>query len=63
MTQALGADRETVMQVLNSMIGEAQMSFTAQEFQVMWEMLADPDSKLQVITVLAVAAQNSGMFK
>lgn len=61
--QALGADRNTVMHVVSGIVTAAGMSFTAEESRALWDMLLDPDSKMEVIEVLADAAQNSGLFE
>ena len=63
MMNALGADAGTVMDVLDQLLTSADMPFTEEESLVMREMLADPETKMHVATMLADGAEKAGLFE
>ena len=59
---ALGVDQKGLMLVLNMILEAADMYFTNEEVEVMFEMLADPERRLEVVTMLADGGEKKGIF-
>lgn len=63
MMNALGADVDTLMEVLNELLTSVNMAFTQMEAEVLREMLADPEAKMNVATMLTDGAEKAGLFE
>lgn len=63
MMNALGADADTMMAVLNELLTSVNMAFTHMEAEVLRGMLSDPEAKMHVATMLTDGAQKAGLFE
>lgn len=63
MSNALGADEDTMMTVLNRLLASVDMAFTEREAFAMREMLADPEVKMLVATLLTDGAEKAGVLE
>lgn len=63
MMNALGADADTLMEVLHELLSSVNMAFTREEAVVLRAMMADPEAKMHVATLLTDGAEKCGMFE
>jgi hypothetical protein len=63
MMNALGADADTLMEVLHELLSSVDMTFTGEEAVVLRAMMADPETKMHVATMLTDGAEKAGLFE
>jgi hypothetical protein len=63
MINALGASEETMMKVLTRICDMAGTPFTEEEALAMRDLLAQPDARLEVATMLLGGAAKAGIFE